>query len=73
MYYFLVKCDDGDPSSYGMSPSESFAPGLKGRAERDRKRITTPAAYRYKEISLFCEVNQVAPRTCFVRPELKRV
>ena len=28
MYYCLVNCDDGDPSSHGMSPSESFAPGL---------------------------------------------
>ena len=34
MYYCLVNCDDGDLSSHGISPSESFAPGLKGRAER---------------------------------------
>ena len=34
MYYTLVNCDDGDLSSRGMSPIESFAPGLKGRAER---------------------------------------
>ena len=31
MYYCLVNCDDGDPSSRGKSPSESFVPGLKDK------------------------------------------
>ena len=31
MYYCIVNCDDGDPSSRGKSPSESFVPGLKDK------------------------------------------
>ena len=31
MYYCLVNCDDGDPSSRGKSPIESFVPGLKDK------------------------------------------